>query len=205
MLRFASTLVMVCAAANGFQPPNGSVDSQREKDVYAIYSLMLANPGTTHSAEGNERLLIAVTTRSVDLDVKCMQPPKGRERAFRAALADYDRRKAIPRNLKPALTISKPYTFLTGDEVTAFIRERDSQLRGPLQSEPFRGATGFLSLSDVYFNRRGTLALAGLYWWCGGLCANGYWLMFEKLDTGKWRRIQAGCVVVAENFNPRRC
>ena len=54
MLRLAPLLAVTCLTAHGFQQDTG-----REKDVYAIYSLMLTNPQTSHGADDNKLYLIA--------------------------------------------------------------------------------------------------------------------------------------------------
>jgi hypothetical protein len=200
--------VIGCAAAGAFQPQNGSAESGREKDVYAIYSLILTNPKTRHVADDNERLLIAMTTRPADVQLSCMRPPGEREAAFREVLADYERRKTTPRQLKALFSIPKPYMLLTDDEVQAFIEER---MRPLLTFDPptiaqrddrSRGVSDYFTLSDVYFNQAGTLALTALSSWCGGLCAQSQWRVFEKADNGRWVERQWGlCGTIAENLS----
>jgi hypothetical protein len=105
-------------------------------------------------------------------------------------LADYERRKAKPRELKPTFSIRKPYLLLSADEVRAF------ELHVPDQR--FRGVTDIFTLSDVYFNQRQTLALTAISLWCGELCGLYQWKAFEKLNTGKWEeRPWGGCVTIA--------
>ena len=53
-----------------------------------------------------------------------MRPPQEREAEFRDVLADLERRKNTPRQLKPLFSIPKPYMLLTDDEVRAFSEER---------------------------------------------------------------------------------
>ena len=205
VLRFAVVL-MTCAAVCGFQPQAGSTDSEREKDVYAIYSLMLTNPKTSHGPYDSDRLLIQMTTRPADVLSPCMRPPQEREAEFREVLADLERRKATPRQLKPLFSIPKTYMLLTDDEVRAF---SDEQIRPFLwlemadgsriapRDERFRGVSDYFTLSDVYFNRAGTLALTALSSWCGGLCAQSQWRVFEKHD-GKWQELRWGlCGTIA--------
>jgi hypothetical protein len=62
VFRFAFLLLVCGTAALGFQGQASSPDSEREKDVYVIYSLMLTNPETSHGPDNNERYLIAATT-----------------------------------------------------------------------------------------------------------------------------------------------
>ena len=71
----AAILVMNCTAADGFQQATRSADSQREKNVDAIYSLMTTNPET---------------------------PPIGREADLQEVLADFESRRAVRRQLKPS-------------------------------------------------------------------------------------------------------
>ncbi len=78
MFRFVC-LLLVCSTAPGFQDQAGSRDSEREKDVYAIYSLMLINPRTSHGPDNNERYLIAATTAAGRPQEPCVRPPKERE------------------------------------------------------------------------------------------------------------------------------
>jgi hypothetical protein len=196
---------MTCAAACGFQPQAGSTDSEREKDVYAIYSLMLGNPNTSHGSYDSERLLIAMTTRPAHVQVSCMRPPQERDAEFREVLADYERRKTTPRQVKPLFSIPKPYVLLTDDEVGAFTAERMRPFAQ--RDDQFRGVSDYFTLSDVYFNQFGTLALTALSSWCGGLCGQTQWRIFEKLATGKWQELRWGlCSAIAENlgFGPDR-
>jgi hypothetical protein len=87
VLRFACSWVIGCVAANAFQPQAGSADPEREKDVYAIYSLMLTNPRTSHGVDNNERLLIGMNTKPPNVQLSCMRSPKDKEAEFREVLA----------------------------------------------------------------------------------------------------------------------
>ena len=201
MLRFAYLVLMICAIAHGFQQDTKPVDSEREKDVYAIYSMMLTNPRTSHGPDDNERYLIAMATAPGYPREPCVQAPKEREADFRETLADYERRKGTPRQLKRTLSIRKPYVLLSADEVKEFISARSSHRTGSeTATEQFRGVTDLFTLSDVYFNQRGTLALTAISTWCGWLCGLYQWKVFEKTDTGKWEERQwVGCVSVAKS------
>lgn len=162
---------MITFIAHGFQQESTSADSQREKDVYTLYSLMMTNPQTSHGADNNERYLIAVTTAPPHPPKPCVAPPKEREAEFREVLADYDRRKGTPRQLERALSISKPYLLLTADEVKEFMKSRPvTKTDQEGGSEQFRGVTDVFTLADVYFNERRTLALTAISSWCGSLC-----------------------------------
>ena len=205
MFRFACLVLTICAA-QGFQQESNPTDAVREKDAYAIYSLMLTNPRTSHGPDDNERYLIAGTTAPPYPPEPCVRPPKERDADFRQVLADYERRKATPRQLKRFLSISKPYVLLTADQKQEFIKSRSlgRKIGSDAESEQFRGVTDLFTLSDVYFNERRTLALTAISTWCGSLCAQYQWKVFEKLDTGKWEERQwISCFTIAKNSDPR--
>jgi hypothetical protein len=178
MFRFACSLLMIPATVQGYQ----------HADVYAIYSQMLTNPQTSHGSDNNERYLIAETTSQGYPKEPCVQPPKEREAEWREVLADFERRKDIPRQLERALSISKPYELLNADEVKEFIAARSMPRIGSQEpDERFRGVTDLFRLSDVYFNRRRTLALTYISTWCGGVCGLMLWKVYEKSDAGEWK------------------
>jgi hypothetical protein len=199
MVRVAYCLLLSFSTTQGFQPQ----DSVLEKDVYAIYSLMLTNPKTSHGADQNERYLIATTTTPGHPEEPCIRPPKEREADFREVLADYKRRKSIPRELKPAFSAGKPYELLSDEEAREFVAERRLPIPGEKRSsnQRFLGVTDLFTLSDVYFDQRRTLALIAISSWCGSLCALHQWKVFQKLESGKWeeQRGWVGCVTMARN------
>ena len=196
MLRVAFMLFTICTIAPSFQKEANSADSEREKDVYAIYSLMLSNPQTSYGPDHDERYLIAATTVPGIPEQPCVSPPKERTAEFRDVLVDYERRKATMRELKPALSIAKPYELLDANHVNEFINERSFSGPGKIVPNPrFQGVTDLFRLSDVYFNRRGTLALTAISAYCGSLCGFHQWKVFEKRATGKWEEASLGRVL----------
>ena len=124
VIRAGCLALIGCASVYSFQQATSSPDSDREQDVYALYSLMLTNPQTSHGAYTGERFLIADTTGPGYRKDPCVRPPKEREAEFGQVLADYEHRKATPRQLKPSLVIDKPYTLLTSDQVKEFQQAR---------------------------------------------------------------------------------
>ena len=53
-------VILGCVAANGFQQPlKSSSEAERRADVYAIYSLMMTSPKTSHGVDDNKVYLIA--------------------------------------------------------------------------------------------------------------------------------------------------
>jgi len=196
MLRFVCALLAISSAALGFQQ-----DSERDKDVYAIYSLLLTNLRTSHGAYEGDRYLIAAATGPAHPQEPCVRAPRQREQDFREMLADYQRRRAAPRELKPEFKVDKPYVFLSSEDVAAFVADRLPRPgRTPDQADGrFRGVSDLITLADVYFNRRGTLALTAISTWCGPVCALHQWKTFEKLEAGGWREQEwVTCATIAE-------
>jgi hypothetical protein len=187
-LRLLSLLV-VCAFAYGFQQSTDSTELAKDKDVYAIYSLALTELKTSHGPDNDERYLIASTTTVRGFPkLSCVRPPKERETDFQEAVVDYENRKLTPRELKPALSIAKPYVLIDANEAAEFRAARSpSRIRKPTPDARFEGMTDLVSLSDVYFNQSRTLAVTGIYLWCNQLCALWQWKVFERSDTGEWQ------------------
>jgi hypothetical protein len=201
VIRLGCVVLAVCASAYGFQTETGA-NAEREKDVYAIYSLLFTNTETSHGADTNERYLIAATTSTrwpSEPTPACVAPPAGRQAEFREVLADYELRKSTPRQLKRQLSIQKPYVLLDDEEVKAFMKTRPPTVHPDTSDERFRGVADVFMLSEVYFNPSRTLALTAFSSWCGGLCAKWQWRVFEKSATGKWEeRHWITCITVAE-------
>ena len=155
MFRSAYLLLMICTIARGFQQGTNSGDSEREKDVYTIYSLMLANPQRSHGPDENPRYLIAAATGPGYPQEPCVRPPKEREADFREVLVDYERRKSNPRELKPSLVVPKPYVLLAANQVSEFVKERSlPSITKTVPNALFQGVTDVFTLSEVYFNQR---------------------------------------------------
>jgi hypothetical protein len=124
MFRLAYSLLIIATVAYGFQQETSAVDPEREKDVYAIYSLMMSNPKTSHGAGSNERYLIRATTMPGMSRVPCVRPTKEREADFGEVLADFERRSDTARQLERKLSIRKPYVLLTAEQAKKFIEDR---------------------------------------------------------------------------------
>jgi hypothetical protein len=183
MLRLVC-LFLVFGAASGFQQ-----DTEREKDVYRIYSLIFTSPGTSHGPDKNPRYLIAEKTLPPSSlpPLGCVSPPANRTAEFQEVVADYEKRKNSPRTLKRNLSLAKPYDLLNQDEVTAF---REARFSGTRPDPRFENVTDLLQLGDVYFSRNGKLALSALSTYCGGLCGQWRWNVLEKTPEGEWRELE---------------
>jgi len=207
MLRLASLLLVIFTTAPAFQQEVNRADPEREKDVYAIYSLLLTNPRTSHGADDNKRYLIAAMTAPGVPHWPCVRPPKEREADrgadFREALEDFTLREGMQRQLSPRLMLPKPYVLLSADEVRAFQEARSLKKPPGSADGRFGDVTDLFTLSDVYFNRRRTLALTAISSWCGNLCALYQWKVFERSAGGAWRDTQwNACLAMAESLRP---
>jgi hypothetical protein len=161
-------------------------DAEREKDVYAIYSLMMTNPVTSHGPGGNQRLLIADVTMPGEPEGPCVKPPKERFADFQLVMEYFEVRKGTQRRLERKLSIETAYEYLSVDEVEQFQQERFPKKPGTTRSQRFRGIIDVFTFSDVYFNPSRTLALTAMSSWCGGRCALYRWMVFEKNSAGTW-------------------
>ena len=202
MFRLTYSILMVATVAHGFQQETNAIDPEREKDVYAIYSLMLTNPKTSHGADSSERYLIRAATVPGTPRNPCVRPPKEREADFGEVLADFDQRSDTARQLERKLSIQKPYVLLNADQAKQFVEERSLNPNRPkTRDEQFRGVSDLYSLSDVYFNPRRTLALTAISSWCGLLCGSFQWKVFEKTDNGNWKELDwSTCITVARIY-----
>lgn len=200
--RLIFLLTTVCltiqAAAQTSTPANSGGD---DEDIYAIYSLIFTNPSTSHGPDDNLRYLIAATTDSEATDKPCVQPPPDREADFQEVLLDYELRKNSSQLLRPAFAIDKPYALLDANEVKEFMMAREngvSKVGEARADNQFDGVSDVFTLSNVYFNRRHTLALTGLSSWCGNPCGLFRWKVFEKLNSGKWQeRDWVNCLTIS--------
>jgi len=140
--RLTSALIILSALPYGVSQTVDSTESERDKDTYAIYSMVLAHLETSHGPDDNERYLIEATTSASGLpEEPCVNPPKEREADFREVLLDYERRKATPRRLKPVFSISKPFALLSVSEAserTQLHQQRQCSLKSPVS-----GRVGF--------------------------------------------------------------
>ncbi len=178
----AAILVMICTSAHGFQQATRSADSQREKDVDAIYSLMMTNPETRSRLDNNERYLIAATTSPGYPEKPCVRAPIGREADLQELLADFESRKAVLQQLKPTFSSNKPYVLLSTEEVSEFMRAKLGSLN---QNNTIQVQLISSRLLTFCADKR-TLALTAISTWCGDSCAVYRWKVFEKLNDGKW-------------------
>lgn len=189
MIRPWFTWMAACAVANAFQPSNSTIDAERKSDVYAIYSLMMTDPKTSHGENNNVVYLIADTTVPGVPRQPCGRVPPEYQHAFDEVMADFNARKNNTATLVPAFNISHPYKLLNASDVADFI-ELHTLGRTPYiknTDELLRKTPDLWRLTDVYFNGNHTLALTAISTFCGGLCGMMSWKIFEKTEDGAWK------------------
>lgn len=178
-------LLLAAGAETRAQPAN--LQSERETDVYRIYSILLTGPSTSHGPDTNSRYLINEATANSWSQRPCVNPPKGRQAEFAEVLADFEARKNTPRKLNRQLTISKPYELVTPQQSKEFIEDRSIR-PGPVERNPkYEGVIDLFTLSDVWFSRNGKLALTAISTFCSSLCGQHQWKVFEKMPNGEWQ------------------
>ena len=97
------------------------------------------------------------------------------------------------------MKIAKPYELVNAEDVREFV-EIHSLRRTPYPNprELLRKSTDLFYLGDVYFDKSHKLALTAISTYCGGLCAQWLWKIFEKSSNGQWEaRPWVGCSAVS--------
>jgi hypothetical protein len=168
---------------------SSSEDAGRRQDTYAVYSQIMSNPPTSFKDDTNTTYAIQAmsmpqasksaqqTGGIFELLAKfgdpCVEPPLQYESRWKEVVTEYDAGSpSVP--LERSLSIAKPYVFLTPD----------------LDSTKLKGVRDIFRLTNVFFNKDRTLALAGVGTsGCGTLCGHFQWLIFEKTSGGGWKTV----------------
>ena len=176
-------LGFVSALAFG-QQPNKSIPpipTDRRADAYAIYSAVLARPSLSHP-DKNEKYLIeefsGFTREEQNAPQKCIGVPEPYRTSFAELLADRAAHSGARFRLERAFSISKPYDIVAEEQAAEFRKLRNTAGRSTDDVELFRGATDLITLGNVYFDRKRTLAAVYTWSYCGNLCAYGTWRVF---------------------------
>jgi hypothetical protein len=187
MLQRCCLLILTCVAASGFQNGGDSLsDASRRADVYAIYSLLLANAPLSHPGDNQVYLVAGTTVPGVPRE-PCVRPPDEYAAGFAEIMADYDKRKNVAVILQPAFQLDKPYRLLNTEEVKEFIElHRLRPGPRPKPRELFEKSKDLFYLTNVFFNQSRTLALTAIRSYCGQLCGRADWKVFEKAKNGRW-------------------
>jgi hypothetical protein len=113
-----------------------------------------------------------------------VHPPANRSQDFEEILADFDAHCHERLLLIPsAFNTAAPVRLLSPTEQDDFHASRS--ISSPAGRE-YGGSPALFGFTEVYFNRRHTLALVYATHWCGNLCGQGMWVAFG-LEDGKWK------------------
>ncbi|HET9130345.1 MAG TPA: hypothetical protein VFO86_05315 [Terriglobia bacterium] len=186
-----SAFIATSTLKGGVQQATNSAfaDDGRRQDVYAIYSQIMSNPPTSFRNDANTTYAIEAMTvgktpkpaqppagdlaefmARIDGD-PCVVPPKPYEGRWSGVLAEYNAgAPSVP--LERSLSIVKPYVLLTTGVST-----------------PLQDVRDIFRLTNVYFNKDRTLALAGVGTTCGSLCGIFQWLILERSPEGRWKTV----------------
>ncbi len=196
-------MLVLCLTAEGCQQSRD--DSGRQTDVYAIYSLMLLHPATSHGPDDNQIYLISDVTVPGTPTEPCVRPPDSETKRWAEVMEDFKLHQNVRTKLQPIFTLSKPFKLLNPAECDEFFKGRaaphvpTSPPEDPSKNQAlFQKASDLFSLGDVYFDRNHTLALTFISSWCGGLCSQSQWKVFEKGTDGTWKaKSWATCFTIA--------
>lgn len=199
--RTIQLLTVICASAPASCQQGGipARDPGRDTDVRAIYSWVI-----NHSAGDDKIILIAPQTNASEYpEQRCLAVPPDHTRDFRELRADFDRRKNTVGQVPKMLSTSKPHVILDPDLANQAIWYSARLSESPLIRERYPGVQHLLIFSEIYFNRKRTVALVEVDSWCGGLCGTSRWTALEKGRDGTWemRPWVPGCIAVAERRN----
>ena len=185
-------------------PP--AADPAQDNDVRAIYSWLI-----NHSTGQDQLYLIAPETYQTDYPRKgCLHVPPYHAADFRQIRADFERNKNTFRvapgtvlyftthTVPTFFSTTKPYVILDPSVAKEIMLHSARLSDSPIVRERYPGAEHLLIFSDVFFNRKRTVALVNIGSWCGGLCGVSRWIAFEKGKDGVWQmRPWARCVRIA--------
>jgi hypothetical protein len=163
------------------------VPADRRVDTYAVYSAVLAHPRLSHPDDNEKYLIVELSgVAREDEPLSCLDVPEGYRTSFAELLKDRSEHSQERFRLERAFNVSKPYDLVTADRANQFGALRDSPGHTTNEVELFRGAEDLITLGNVYFDRKRTLAAVYTFAFCGGLCGFGTWRVFVKNGKGEW-------------------
>jgi hypothetical protein len=171
------------------EPPKvvSPVPADRRVDTYAAYSAVLAHLSRGHLDENKKYLIVELSGTTWEDDPQsCLDVPAGYRNSFAELLVDRSGYHLEQFRLERAFNVPKPYDLVTADRANQFRALRDSPGHTTNEVELFRGAADLITLGNVYFDRKRTLAAVYTFAFCGGLCGSGSWSVFVKNGKGEW-------------------
>jgi hypothetical protein len=186
-----------------------TMPSDRVADSYRIYSVLMPVDELGGKGWPHELYLLEDTTVALvkpdeacrqevqDSGLSAMNPhnaltaPESRAQDLAELLEDFD--KHCHERVKltaDGFKLQVPLRLLNEDEQEEFIRTRFGATKDVKAEEKYRGAPGLSSFSQVYFNAHHTVAMVYASGWCGGTCAQAFWVVFEKDSMGQWKTLR---------------
>lgn len=207
-MRLALLFVSVRLLALGQESSRevGPVPAARRADVYAVYSSVLSNLSLSHPVD-NQKVLVAERSGvSGESDpTLCLKIPGEYRAGFAELLADRNEHRSEEFRLDRAFQILKPYDLLTDEEAGRFNELRNSPDHTTNEVEKFRGAVDLITLGNVYFDEKRTIAAAYTSAYCGSLCAVATWHVFIKTSKGHWdKQDWVTCMTIAAMYPSAR-
>ena len=164
-----------------------TVPADRRAETYAIYSAMLAHPSLSHPDNNGKYVVDELSGFAMENEPKsCITVPDAYRSSFAELLADRSEHYLERFRLERAFKIIKPYDLVTADQARLFGALRSGPGRSTDEVELFRGAVDLITLGNVYFDKKRTLAAAYTWALCGGLCGYGTWRVFVRNGKGGW-------------------
>jgi hypothetical protein len=195
-------LGFVSAFAFGQEPKKSipPIPADRRADAYAIYSAVLARPSLSHPNE-NEKYLIEefsglAMEESTDPQ-RCIGVPEPYRTRFAELLADRAAHSEARFQFERAFTSPKPYDLISEEQAEEFRKLRSTPGRSTNEVDLFRGATDLITLGNVYFDRKRTLAAVHMWAYCGSLCGYGTWRVFVNRGGGYQEQNWVTCMTIA--------
>jgi hypothetical protein len=195
-------LLLVCVPlvvlGQGPKKSGEPVPADRRLDTYDIYSAVLDRPSLSHSDNNQRYIVLELSGIPEEKDPRsCIAVPEAYRAAFAEVLQDREQhRKRFL--LERAFKIVKPYDLITEDQAAQFRRVLFGL--GPTTDDVglFRGAVDLITLGNVYFDRKRTVAAVYTEAYCGSLCGFSTWRVFVKSDEGTWSEQRwATCATIA--------
>lgn len=148
-------------------------------DEYAVYSTVLPHP-IWNRPDDDRLLLIAESTGKTYYGMdpgECIHASPPYEKQLAEVLADYHARQGTEQHLEPRFRIKRPYKLLTDDEAQQFVKARAEHEapRDPALAKLFVETPDLIRISQVFFDKKRTVALVLVSNYCGGLCGGEIW------------------------------
>ncbi len=199
-----STSLPVRAQQSTTDNLSSPIPLERRMESFAIYAKLLPNGETALPQWPHAMWLVQDATVTVVPDGQPCAPAPGPDVSpmnpheyvhptpdhgedFKEILEDFDRHCHDRLMLQPDIWhLSVPVLLLTPEEQreaqeTQFGTRGDGDL-----GAKYKGASAIFGFSEVYFNKRHTVAMVFLVDWCGNLCGHESWLALA-LEDGRWK------------------